>query len=172
MLSKAHLTSHPGCLALGEWSHHHGYLGYYTLLYSSSVSSCHLFLILPTSDRSILLLSLIVPIFAWNVLLVSLIFLKRFLVFPTLMFSSINLYWSLGRLYYLSLLFLGTVHSYRHIFPFLHCLSLLFSPIYKVSSGKHFAFLHFFFPWGWFWSLPPVQCCKPLSTVLQAFYRL
>ena len=27
MLSKAHLTSHPGCLALGEWSHHHDYPG-------------------------------------------------------------------------------------------------------------------------------------------------
>ena len=27
MLSKAHLTSHPGCLALGQWSHHHDYLG-------------------------------------------------------------------------------------------------------------------------------------------------
>ena len=25
MLPKAHLTSHSGCLALGEWSHHHGY---------------------------------------------------------------------------------------------------------------------------------------------------
>ena len=27
MLSKAHLTSHPGCLALDEWSHHRAYLG-------------------------------------------------------------------------------------------------------------------------------------------------
>ena len=26
-LSKAHLTSIPGCLALGEWSHHRDYLG-------------------------------------------------------------------------------------------------------------------------------------------------
>ena len=26
MLPKAHLTSHLGCLALGEWSHHHSYL--------------------------------------------------------------------------------------------------------------------------------------------------
>ena len=26
MLSKAHLTHIPGCLALGEWSHHHGYV--------------------------------------------------------------------------------------------------------------------------------------------------
>ena len=28
MLSKAHLTLHSRCLALGEWSHHHGYLGH------------------------------------------------------------------------------------------------------------------------------------------------
>ena len=27
MLPKAHLTSIPGCLALGKWSHHHDYLG-------------------------------------------------------------------------------------------------------------------------------------------------
>ena len=27
MLPKAHLTSHSGCLALGEWSHHYFYLG-------------------------------------------------------------------------------------------------------------------------------------------------
>ena len=28
MLPKAHLTSHSRCLALGEWSHHNGYLGH------------------------------------------------------------------------------------------------------------------------------------------------
>ena len=28
MLPKAHLTSHSGCLAPGEWSHHRGYLGH------------------------------------------------------------------------------------------------------------------------------------------------
>jgi len=27
VLPKVHLTSHPGCLALGEWSHHRDYLG-------------------------------------------------------------------------------------------------------------------------------------------------
>ena len=146
MLLKAHLTSYSR-LSGYRWVITLPWLSgwWRTFLYRSSVYSCHLFLISSASVKSIPFLSLIVTIFAWNIPLVSLIFLKRFLVFPTLMFSSINLYWSLGRLYYLSLLFLGTVHSYRHIFPFLHCLSLLFSPIYKVSSGKHFAFLHFFF---------------------------
>ena len=60
-------------------------------LYSSSVYSCHLFLISSASVRSIPFLSFIVPIFAWNVPLVSLVYLKRSLVFPILLFSSISL---------------------------------------------------------------------------------
>ena len=54
-------------------------------LYSSSLYSFHLFLISSASVRSILFLSFFVPIFAWNVTLVSLIFLKRSLVFPILL---------------------------------------------------------------------------------------
>ena len=61
-------------------------------LYSSSVYSCHLFFISSASVRSIPFLSFIEPIFAWNVPLVSLIFLKRSLVFPILLFSSISLH--------------------------------------------------------------------------------
>jgi len=64
-------------------------------LYSSSVYSCHLFLISSASVRSIPFLSFIEPIFAWNVPLVSLIFLKRSLLFPILLISSISLHWSL-----------------------------------------------------------------------------
>ena len=94
-------------------------------LYKSSVYSCHLFLISSGSVRSISFLSFIVVIFAWNVPLVSLIFLKRSLVFPILLFSFISLHWSLRKAY-LSLLFFGTLHSDGYIFPFLHCLSLLF----------------------------------------------
>ena len=73
----------PGCLSLGEWSHHHVYLSHEGLfLYDSSVYSCHLFLISLISIRSIPFLSFIVLIFAWNIPLVSLIFMKRSLVFP------------------------------------------------------------------------------------------
>ena len=36
------------------------------------------------------------------------------------------------------------LHSYSPMFPFLLCLSLLFSAICKASSYNHFAFLHFF----------------------------
>ena len=81
MLSKATWLHIPGCLVLGEWSHHRDYLGHEDLfLYSSSVYSCHLFLISSASVRSIPFLSIIEPIFAWNVPLVSLIFMKRSLV--------------------------------------------------------------------------------------------
>ena len=50
--------------------------------------------------------------------------------------------------------------------------SLLFTAICKVSSDSHFAFLHFFAPWGWSWSLSPIQCHKPLSIVHQALYKI
>ena len=94
MLPKATWLHIPGCLALAEceWSHHGDYLGCEDLfLYSTSVYSCHLFLIFSASVRSIPFLSFIEPIFAWNVPLVSPIFLKRSLVFPILLFSSIRL---------------------------------------------------------------------------------
>ena len=77
MLYNAHLTSHsrmsgsrwvitPSWLS-GSWRY---------FLYSSSVYSCHVFLIFSASVRSIPFLSFIKPIFAWNVPLVSLIFLN------------------------------------------------------------------------------------------------
>ena len=62
----------------------------------SSVYSFHPF-ISSASVRSIPFLSFIEPIFAWNVALVSLIFLKRSLVFPILLFFSISLHWLLRK---------------------------------------------------------------------------
>ena len=58
---------------------------------------CHLFLKSSASVRSISFLSFIVPIFAGNVPLVSLIFLQRSLVFPILLFSCISLHCSLKK---------------------------------------------------------------------------
>jgi len=103
MHPKAHLTSHsrtsgsrsvitPLCLS-GSWR---------SFLYSSSVNSHHI-LISSASVRSIPFLSFIVPIFAWNVPLVSLIFLQKSLAFPILLFSSISLHCSLKKAF-LSLL--------------------------------------------------------------------
>ena len=127
MLSEDHLTSIPGCLAQGEWSHHHSYLGHEHLfcivlciLYTSSFFFFFNFifklyitvLVLPNIKMnpdayvmSILFLSFIVPIFAWNIPLVSLIYLKRSLVFPILFFLLFLCFDHWGRLSYLSLLF-------------------------------------------------------------------
>jgi len=98
MLPKARLTLHsrisgsmwvitPSWLS-GSWR---------SFLYSSSVYSCYLFLISPASVRSIPFLSFIAPIFVWNIPLLSLIFLKRSLVFPILLFSFISLHCSLKK---------------------------------------------------------------------------
>ena len=91
-------------------------------LYSSSVYSCHLFLVSPTSVRCILLLSLLCSslceMFPWY-----LIFLKKYPIFPIVLFPSISLHCSLRNLSYLSLLFFGTLHSDGYIIPFLLCLS-------------------------------------------------
>ena len=115
-------------------------------LYSSSVYSCH-FLISYASVTSIPLLSFVVPIFAWNVPLVFQLFLKRSLVFPILLFSSVSLHWSLRKAF-LSLLAILWDSAFKReknlsisLLPFV---SLLFSAICKASSDNHFAFLYFF----------------------------
>jgi len=71
--------------------------------------------------RSIPFLSYIVPNFSWNVPLVSLIFLKIYLVFPILLFSSITLHWSLRKAFF-SLLTILWNSAFKWI-----CLS--FSPL-------------------------------------------
>ena len=113
-----------------------------SLLCSYSVYSYHLFLISSAPIRSILFLSFIMPIFAWNVPLVSLIFLKRSPVFPILLSSSIFLQWSPRKLSYLSLLFFWN-SAFRwvyHSFPPLSFTSLLVSAICKAFSDNHFVF--------------------------------
>ena len=81
-----------------------------------------------------------------NVPLVSLIFLKRSLVFPIQLFSSISLHWSLRKAL---LSFLGILWNsafkwiYLSFYP-LPLASLLFTAICKASSDKYFAVLHFF----------------------------
>ena len=125
MLPKAHLTSHSrmsgsGCVVTLLWL----YRTWRSFLYNSPVYSCHLFLIASASVRCLPFLSFIDPIIAWNVLLVSLIFLKRSLVFPILLFSSVSLHWSQRKAFLSLLAILGILH--RYIFPFLLCLSLLF----------------------------------------------
>ena len=116
-------------------------------LYSSSVYSSHLFLISSASVRCIPFLSLIVPIFPWNVPLESVIFLRTSLVFPIQLFSFISLHWSLRKAF-LSLLAIlwnsAFIWVYLSFSP-LPFTSFLSSAICKASSESHFAFLHFFF---------------------------
>ena len=130
ILSKAHLTSHPRMSGFrwvitplwlsGSWR---------SFLYSYSVFSCHIFLISSASVRSIPFLSFIEVIFAWNVPLVSLIFLKRSLVFPILLFSSISLHGSL-RKSFLSLLAILWNSPFKWEY-------LSFSPLLFASLSFH-----------------------------------
>ena len=103
MLLKAHLTSHSR-MSGSRWVITPSWLSWSwrSFLYSS-MYSCHLFLTSSASVRSIPFLSFFEPFFAWNVPLASLIFLKRSLVFPVVLFSSISLHWSRRRAF-LSLL--------------------------------------------------------------------
>ena len=147
MLPKALLTSHSR-MSGSRWVITPSWLSglWRSFLYGSSVHSCHLFLISSASVRSIPFLSFIAPIFAWNVPLVSLTFVKRSLVFHILLFSSIFLHWSPRKAFLSLLAILCILHSNGYICYFLLCLSLVFfSVICKASSNNHFAFLHIFF---------------------------
>ena len=102
------------------------------------------------SVRSIPFLPFILPFFAWTVPLVSLIFLKRSVVFPILLFSSTSLHWSLRRVSYLSFLFFdgecnSACRSIYLSFSPLPFACLLFSATCMTSSDNHFAILYFFF---------------------------
>ena len=112
---------------------------------SSFVYSCHLFLIYFASVSSIPFLSFLVPIFAWNVPLVSLIFLKR----SRLSHSVVFLYFfalSLRKAF-LSLLAVlwNSVFRWLYLsFSPLPFTSLLCTAICKASPDSYFVFLYFF----------------------------
>ena len=173
ILPKAHLMLHSrmsgsrlvitSSLLSGSWR---------SILCSSSVYSCHLFLISSASVRYIAFLSYIVPIFAWNIPLVSLNFLKRSLVFPSLLFSSISLHWLLRKAF-LSLLAILWNSAFRWVYlsfsllPFTSLLTQLF------VRPPQTAILLFCisFPWGWSWSLSPVQCHEPPSIQRKPYFE-
>ena len=99
MLPKANLTSHSRMSGSRWMATPSGLSRSLThFLYTSSVFSCHLFLISYTSVRSLPFLSFIMPILAWNMPLISSVFLKRSLVFPILLFSSCSSHCSLKAL--------------------------------------------------------------------------
>ena len=165
MLSNTHLTSHSR-MSGSRWGITPSWLSgsWWSFLYSSLVYSCHLFLISSASVRSIPFLSFIKHVFAWNVPLVSLIFLKRSLVFPILLFSFISLHWSLRKAFLslLAILWNAAVKwEYLSFSPLLFA-SLLFTAICKASSDNHFAFLHFF---SMGMVLSPVSCTMSRTSI-------
>ena len=107
---------------------------------------------------SIQFLPFIEPIFACNVPLVSLFFLKRSLVFPTLFFFSISLHWSLRKAFLSLMLFFGTLHSNGYIFLFLLCLSLFFSQLFVMPPQTANLFFCISFCWRWSCFLSPILC--------------
>ena len=116
-------------------------------------------------------LSFIEPIFACNVPLVPLIFLKRSLVFPILLFSSISLHWSLRKAF-LSLFAVLWNSAFRWVylsFPLLPLASLL-SQLSVTPLQTTILPFCISFSWEWSWSLPPVWCYEPPSIVLQALF--
>ena len=145
MLPKAHLTSHSRmsgsrCVITPLWL----FGSWKSFLYSSSVYSCHLFLVCfcyvhTTSVLYRTHLCLKCSLGISN-------FPEEISVFPILLFSSISLHWSLRKAF-LSLLAIlwNSAFKWEYLFssPLLFA-SLLFIAICKASLAKHFAFLNFF----------------------------
>ena len=142
MLPKAHLTSHSRMSGSG-WVITLSWLfeSWRSFLYSSSVYSCHLFLISSASVMSTPFLSFIESIFAWNVPLVSLIFLKWSLVFPILLFSFLSLHWSLRKAF-LPLLAILWNSAFKWVY-------LSFSPLFFASLLFFSCFFFSFIFIGW-----------------------
>ena len=117
MLPKVQLISHSR-MSGSRWvitpSWLSGSLSYF--LCSSSVYSCHLFWISSASPRSLLLLPFILPIFAWNGPLKSLIFLNSSLVFHILLLFFISLHCSLRKAFSSLLAIFGTLPSDGYVF--------------------------------------------------------
>ena len=132
MFPKAHLTSHSR-MSGSRWVITPSWLSgsLRSFLCSFFVCSSHFFLISSAYVRSIPFLSFIVPIFAWNVPLVSVIFWKKSLVFPILFFSSISFHWIPEKvcLSLLAVLWNSACNGYS--FPFFLCLS--FSSFHSCS---------------------------------------
>ena len=132
----------------------------------NSLYSCHLFLISSASVRSRPFLYFIVHIFTWNIPLVFLLFLKRTLGFPILLFFSISLHWSLRKDFFFFVFPCYSLElcvqmgiSFFSSFAF-HFSS--FIAICKVSSDSHFAFLHLF---SMGMVLIPVSCTMSQTSV-------
>ena len=112
-----------------------------TFLYSSSIYSCHLFLISSASVRSLPFMSFIGPILARNISLIFLIFLKRSVVFPSLLFSSISLHFSFKKAFFFPLAILWNSALSTLAFCFSSFLSYLQSLFRQTPCLLAFLFL-------------------------------
>ena len=89
-------------------------------------------------------------------------FLKRSLIFPILLFSSISLHWSLRKTFLSLIAILGTLPSNRYTFPLPFSLSLFFFSQLFVSSLLWYILGQF--------HVPPVDLCKSmLSNLVSQF---
>ena len=116
------------------------------------MSSFHLFLISSASTIYLPFLSFIVPIFGWNAPFMFPVFLRRSLVFPLLLSSSIIKHCLLKKaaLYLLVILWNSEFNwVYLSLFPLLFA-SFHSSALCKASSDNHFAFSLFFNLWDGF----------------------
>ena len=148
MVPKAHLTSNSR-MSDSRWVITPLWLSrsLRPFLYSSSVYSCHLFLISSVSVRYLSFSVLYCAHLMWTIPVIAPVFLKRSLVFPILLFSSISLHCLL------SLLFSGILLSVGYILPFLPCLLLFFFPQLFTKSPQTTTLLSCIsFSLGWFWS--------------------
>ena len=101
---------------------------FFFFFWYTSVYFYHLFLIPSASVGSFPFLSFIEPIFAWNIPLASLSFLKRSLVFPILLFPLFLCTDHWGRSYLCELLFeLCMQVSISFLFSFAFCFSSFLS---------------------------------------------
>ena len=135
VLPKAYLNSHSR-MSGSEWVITPLWLSRSRcILYNYSLYYLHLFLISSASIRFLSFLSFIVPIFGWDVLLTFPVFLKRSLVLPFLLFSSVSLHCSLKKAF-LSLLAIlwNSAFSwvYLSLFPLLF--ASLFPQLFVKSS--------------------------------------
>ena len=121
-------------------------------LYSSSVYSCHLFLISSASVKFLLFLSFFVAHFC----------MKCSRGISNFFEEISSLSHSIVFLYFFALFV-------KEGFLISHCYSLELSIQFGISlpfsasSNNHFAFVYF--SWGWSWFLSPIQCHKLLSIV-------
>ena len=147
VLPKAQLTSHSR-MSGSSWVTTPLWLSrsLRSFLYSSSVYSYSLFLISSASSRSLPFLSFSVPIFRWNISLISSFFEDISVVFLYFFAGFIEEHFLVSPCYSLELcIWLGVHFPFSLAFWFSSFLYLFIGAIYKASPDKHFPFLHFFF---------------------------